>query len=138
MSKSKDSTGIFRADITMETELTHLVLAKNAGHAMDKIEEADASDFETVSCTWLLNSIKELTREEVMENATHTVHLKPTQEQLYRQAERLSAECNQVFMEMIKGEHAITKKELRALIAKRPSLWGRYSAYLETDTLREE
>ena len=42
------------------------------------------------------------------------------------------AEGNATFMDLIKGPNKITREELRRLIAKRPSLWGRYAKFLET------
>jgi hypothetical protein len=79
-----------------------------------------------------------MTRDEVEADKTHAICLKPTQEQMYYQAARYNAECDEVFMELIRGDNALTKKELRGLIAKRPDVWNRYAAYLKTDTLKED
>jgi len=138
MNKRKDSTGIFKATIAMKTDLSYLLLAKDAGDALERVEETDASEFEEESCTWAITSIEELTHAEVQADKRHTVHLKPTQWQMHQKAVRLSGEINSTFMDMIKGKNAITKTELRALIEKRPELWSRFSAFLDTDALEEK
>lgn len=62
---------------------------------------------------------------------------KPTQEQMYYRAAQRDAAINTVFLEMIKGDAPLTKSELRALIEKRPELWGRFSAWLDSEVLPE-
>jgi hypothetical protein len=52
-----------------------------------------------------------------------------TQRWYYEKAFRQSAECNETFLHLV--ETGLTAKELRALIAKRPGLWSRYSAWLD-------
>ena len=61
---------------------------------------------------------------------------KPTQIQMYWMAHQKSADLNIQFMGMITGTNPITKTELRRLIKMRPSLWGRFSGYLETEVLK--
>ena len=60
------------------------------------------------------------------------------QEQMFWEEHDRIAAADVTFQEMLKSGNPITKKELRELIKKRPSVWGRYSAYLETDVLPEE
>ena len=61
-----------------------------------------------------------------------------TQLQMYWEAQRRIADQNEVFMQMVMDETApLTKKELRKLIEIRPSLWGRFSSWLEGDSLLE-
>lgn len=55
---------------------------------------------------------------------------KPTQEQMYWQAQQHSASINLVFLSMLEGDAPITKTELIKLIELRPSLWGRFHNYL--------
>lgn len=51
--------------------------------------------------------------------------------QHYYSAVRRISDANQTFMEMIKHPtNPLTNAELKALIAKRPSLWGRYKGFL--------
>jgi hypothetical protein len=121
----------------METDLNHYVLAKSPEHAIEQTEECDAKNFYTDTCTWSATSAELMTDREIMEDKRHAIVLKPTQEQMYYRAARLTAECDEVFQEMITGDNAITKKELRQMIAKRPEVWGRYSAYLNSHRLKE-
>lgn len=60
------------------------------------------------------------------------------QQQMFREAQRKCAEISRTFQDMIASGNPITKKELRLLIEKRPEIWGRFEAYLETDVLPEE
>lgn len=130
-------TGIFKVKISKISVLIHLVLAKDADHARARTDSADVSEFEEVSCAWDITSVEEMTEEEIQMDTAHTIKLRPTQAQLYYQAVRKQGELDQLFMEMTKGDNAITKEELRALIANRPSLWNRYAAFLDTDVLKE-
>jgi len=56
--------------------------------------------------------------------------VKPTQEQMYWQAQQRNASINLVFLDMLEGDHPITKSELIKLIELRPELWGRFHMYL--------
>ena len=60
------------------------------------------------------------------------------QQEMFRQAQQRSADINRTFMDMMNSGNPITKKELRSLIERRPEIWGRFEAYLETDVLPEE
>jgi hypothetical protein len=53
------------------------------------------------------------------------------QKKMCRDAFKMIAECNSLFMEMLKGPNPLTKAEIRKLIAKRPELWGRFSKFAE-------
>lgn len=55
---------------------------------------------------------------------------KPTQEQMYWQAQQRAASINLVFLDMVEAENPITKSELIQLIEKRPELWGRFHHYI--------
>src|SRR5437867_30415 len=50
-----------------------------------------------------------------------------SQRAMYSDAERRSAEINETFLEMLP---TMRRKDLEKLIAKRPSLWGRFAGYL--------
>jgi hypothetical protein len=52
-----------------------------------------------------------------------------TQKQMYYQAVRKASECNQLFLQFVKD--GMTREQLEKLIQKRPSLWGRFSNWLE-------
>lgn len=67
--------------------------------------------------------------------ATAEEAMKP-QRAFYDEAFRKIAEVNETFMEFVR-DGTMTKTILRKLINKRPSLWSRFSAFLETDTLPE-
>lgn len=54
-----------------------------------------------------------------------------TQAQMYYQAQKQAAECDQVFIDMMKGPNPITKAELQRNIEKRPALWKRYESWLD-------
>ena len=56
--------------------------------------------------------------------------MKPTQEQMYWQAQQREASINLVFLSMLEGDNPITKTELLDLIEKRPELWGRFINYV--------
>jgi hypothetical protein len=51
-----------------------------------------------------------------------------TQYQHFWSAHRNHADGNNTFLELVKG--GMTAVELKALIAKRPSLWGRFSNWV--------
>ena len=53
-----------------------------------------------------------------------------TQKQIYEQERKKIADINALFMEMRTSEDPITDEELRKLIKKRPSLWGRFKNLL--------
>lgn len=53
-----------------------------------------------------------------------------TQAQMYYDAERKSADANKAVLELLYGPNPITDDELRALIAKRPNVYGRFAGYL--------
>jgi hypothetical protein len=129
---------IYKTQINMNTSLEHIVIAQNREEAMEISNETDAAEYTELGCTWSVVTARQMTEKEIMANTTHKVKLKPTQLELYEQARSLSAELDKTFNEMITNGDPITKKELRQLIAKRPLLWGRFSAFLLTDTLEEE
>ena len=52
-----------------------------------------------------------------------------TQYQIYEQERRKIAEINITFLDMVKD--GLTKKELQALIERRPALWARFSNWLD-------
>jgi hypothetical protein len=52
----------------------------------------------------------------------------PTQEQLFYQAHRKSADTNDAFLFLVK--EGITRSELQRNIERRPNLWGRFSNWL--------
>ena len=52
-----------------------------------------------------------------------------TQAQMYYAAERRSADLNQQFLWLVSD--GMTRSELARCIARRPSLWGRFSGWLE-------
>jgi len=54
-----------------------------------------------------------------------------TQAQMYSQSQKQAAECDRVFLEMLKGPDPITKAELQRNIEKRPALWKRYAHWLD-------
>jgi hypothetical protein len=57
--------------------------------------------------------------------------MKPTQEQMFRQAQQRAADGDSVFMLMINHPtHPMTNKELEILIAKSPATWDRYKGYI--------
>lgn len=58
-----------------------------------------------------------------------------TQHQLSSAVERSLANANETMLHLLYGPNPITDDELRALIAKRPHVYGRFSSYLGT---REE
>lgn len=57
--------------------------------------------------------------------------MKPTQKQMFYQAHRKIADGNNAFMELVKAGD-ITRSELQRLIAKRPEVYTRFSAFLAT------
>lgn len=57
--------------------------------------------------------------------------MKTTQEQMFYQAHRRIADVNMAFMELVKAGD-ITRSELQRLIAKRPEVYTRFSAFLAT------
>jgi hypothetical protein len=58
-----------------------------------------------------------------------------TQTQIFYQESRKLSDANQAFMECIKN--GLNKRELRQLIEKRPSVWGKFSNWLEGESLPE-
>ena len=54
-----------------------------------------------------------------------------TQIQLYTEACRNNAGRDAMFLELLQGNHPITKAELKHNIAKRPEIWARYAGWLE-------
>lgn len=58
----------------------------------------------------------------------------PTQEQMYYDAERRSAELNLQFLEFVKD--GLTREELARNIERRPSLWGRFESWLDKLPIR--
>jgi hypothetical protein len=53
-----------------------------------------------------------------------------TQAEHERSAEAAIASKDRVMLDLLFGPNPITDEELRALIAKRPAVYGRYAAYL--------
>lgn len=53
-----------------------------------------------------------------------------TQAGMYYAAVRHTAEVNEVMLELLFGSNPITDAELRAAIAKRPHVYGRFAGYL--------
>jgi len=64
-----------------------------------------------------------------------------TQAQMYYRAEQRSADGIRVMLDLLYGDNPISDDELRALIAKRPAVYSKFSAYLgtrpERTTLRQ-
>jgi hypothetical protein len=54
---------------------------------------------------------------------------KPTQREMFYQEHRKIADGNNAFMELVRG--GLKREELERLIAKRPSLWSRFSNWLD-------
>jgi hypothetical protein len=54
----------------------------------------------------------------------------PTQHQMAFEAQQRIAKQNEVFMQMVRV--GMTRAHLEKLIAMRPSLWGRFSNWLES------
>lgn len=52
------------------------------------------------------------------------------QAQMYYQAERKAAGLNEAMLEALYGVNPITDDELRALIAKRPHVYGRFAGFI--------
>ena len=67
-----------------------------------------------------------------MSNARKSPQKSPqkSQIQIYRQVERKIADINLFMMDMLYGDNPITDAELKALIAKRPEVYGRFKGYL--------
>jgi len=55
--------------------------------------------------------------------------MRPTQEQMYRKAERAIFDANSQFMDMVKD--GMTADELGRLIRRRPTTWARFSNWLD-------
>lgn len=55
--------------------------------------------------------------------------MKPTQEQLYWNAERRAGVINETFLDAVRD--GLTRRELVSLIAKRPMIWERFSNWLD-------
>ena len=54
-----------------------------------------------------------------------------TQTQMFYEAQRKAGELNELFMEMINDPVApMTNDELKALIAKRPEVYGKFSGFV--------
>jgi hypothetical protein len=58
-----------------------------------------------------------------------------TQTQIFYQESRKLSDANQAFMECIKN--GLKKRELSQLIEKSPSVWGKFSNWLEGESLPE-
>ena len=56
--------------------------------------------------------------------------MKPTQKQMFYRTHQAIADCNALFMEMVRD--GMTRSDLEKLIARRPGLWGRFSGFLNT------
>ena len=52
----------------------------------------------------------------------------PTQKQMFYAAHRKIADANQLFLQFV--DEGLTRAELESLIARRPSLWGRFRNWL--------
>lgn len=56
----------------------------------------------------------------------------PTQSQLFYAASRSAGDRDATFMELVNHPtNPITREDLAANIARRPSLWSRYSGFLD-------
>jgi ribosomal protein S10 len=53
------------------------------------------------------------------------------QHQKCRGAFKQIAECNDLFMALLKGPNPLTKAEIKLLVLRRPALWGRYRKFAE-------
>lgn len=67
--------------------------------------------------------------------ANHLLHrgkdMKPTQVQMFYQAQEQIAQADQHFMDMIKDPvNPLTNADLAALVEKYPQRWSRYSGYI--------
>ncbi len=58
--------------------------------------------------------------------------IKATQEQFFMSANAHAAVRNAVMLDLLFGSNPISDDELRALIAKRPEVYGRFANYLGT------
>ena len=57
-----------------------------------------------------------------------------TQRQLFWKSHKFIADGNNHFLEMIQHPtNPLTKKDLKALIARNPNLWERFAGFLKTD-----
>jgi hypothetical protein len=115
-----------------------MVIGKDVNHAIDQAKTAPLEQFENVTETRTVIHVHRLTEEEIKMDDTHVIKLRPTQKQMFYEAQRKIGEADQIFLEMIEGDHPITKKELRHLIETKPETWSRYKAYLDSDQLKEE
>lgn len=61
---------------------------------------------------------------------TKTVLPRPTQEQMFYQAGRDVAAVNDDFMFLV--QNGLTREDLARNIERRPSLWSRFSGFLDT------
>ncbi len=55
--------------------------------------------------------------------------MRPTQLQMYEMARKYIADTNAQFLEMVKD--GLTADELGRLIKRKPSLWGRFSNWMD-------
>ncbi len=53
----------------------------------------------------------------------------PPQRQMYYEAACKDMDANKLFLDMVK--EGLTARELKALIKLRPSLWGKWSGWLD-------
>ena len=55
-----------------------------------------------------------------------------TQMQVYEKTSKAIADGNQTFLEMVQHPtNPLTRRDLEALIARRPHVWGRFEGWLE-------
>lgn len=67
----------------------------------------------------------------IMHWLAQAVLTKPSQADMYYAAERRSADLNDAFMEMVKHPtNPMTKRDLAALIAKRPHVYARFAGFM--------
>lgn len=61
--------------------------------------------------------------------------MKPTQIQMFYAAQRRVADGNDSFLYLV--ETGLTREDLASCIKRRPALWGRFSAFLDTLPVRK-
>ena len=69
-------------------------------------------------------------REWNAERSRATPARRPSQRDLYYDAERRAADLNAAMLDLLYGINPITDAELSALIRKRPGIYGRFAGHL--------
>ena len=57
--------------------------------------------------------------------------MRKTQIQIFYDEQRKIGEANEIFMEMQKSDHPITKEEFEKLMLLNPDLWRRFAAFFK-------